>query len=295
MAGRSEPSLLMSWSPVFAVALLRSLAHTAPRRGGQSAPAAIWVLNPFRLARSARLDGHPATVRNPPEQPPSGDAEAALLLSELHPDLYRSALVERTDDWSYRLPIPAVGTPGSVGEGGAFTIHGTDPRPLDASCRSSVRQIRLLPDAVDGAWRFLRLAGVRHLVYSALEDSYSELLQSRMTLTESDKAEAEELKRGLQPILVGGFDVHEIRVLVAESDELLVVKPRLPSGTSSLAETVSVLLDVCARRALLRSLMRIAGEANPALQADLKRLSRAAARLRRRRAPAPASGTSPPR
>lgn len=142
------PTRLMDWTEVFGVALF-----FATRKFNGKAPEApaIWLINPFSIAKLARK---------------SDDKRIGVFHKETDLDYYDRFIHGRQKQWPFELPMPYRPpklTPRIRAQKGFFTVHGLDKRPLDALYRKNVRQVRIPIKLLENSAKFLELAGIDSL------------------------------------------------------------------------------------------------------------------------------------
>ena len=129
---------LLDWTESLAVAVYFAMS------GDCEAPC-IWLLNPYRL-NHASLGQH------------------WVLNLELDGKLsYDRSFVRKEEPWPYALPV-AIDSPWRnrrlSAQRGYFTLHGIDPRPLEAQGSRYVQQINIPVDALEACRKFLEHSGL---------------------------------------------------------------------------------------------------------------------------------------
>lgn len=159
---------LLDWTEQFGVALyfaMRQIVRTAKHRGTATPDPALWILNPFRLnARSASW-GHPYLVS------PQSLFDKPRLFSRGAQVKDYLDLISMRARWPYRLPVaiyPRQISSRQQAQGGWFTLHGRNPKGLDAMVPNAVRKLTLPIEAVAGGLDFLRRTGMNE--YSLFPD-----------------------------------------------------------------------------------------------------------------------------
>lgn len=157
------PTRLLDWTESFAVSLFFALL------ADEGTPH-VWIVNPFLLNRAA---GYSDTPRIP------------LVGLDPVPD-YEAAFV-RVDDrasWPYSMPVFVQipwNTQRVAAQQGFFTIH-ANSEPLDAVCPRWVRRVDIPTEAVEGARRFLGLAGVNEFTIFPDLQGLGQFLRQRYRL-----------------------------------------------------------------------------------------------------------------
>jgi hypothetical protein len=147
---------LLDWSESFGVALYFALLNFDP---ATSKPC-IWLLNPYRLNETYYGDRDLYAPENLDNW--NDDEEEYLSYSDY-------ILYEKPDDilwWNKPIALyPIRRVDRLTTQGGYFTIHGKDLRPIEQMipARKNIwRKIDLPMDAVDSAFLFLEQAGISH-------------------------------------------------------------------------------------------------------------------------------------
>jgi FRG domain len=157
------PTRLLDWTEVVGIAVAFALYDSRE----DNEDSAIFVLNPAALNRKS--------------------GQAAIKQAPAEPTFDYKAVYWHGNPFTPNYPIafrPLLQSDRLVAQRGTFTIHGSDPRPLDEQAPDCVRRIIISPAAKPGAREFLEYAALdpsriypdivgmaRHLVRKHLEET----------------------------------------------------------------------------------------------------------------------------
>lgn len=155
MQHHGVPTRLLDWTDSLHTALFFAL------QGPVSTPV-LWVLNPFELNRSA--------------------TGQALIFDEADRVGFDYFDVVARRSWPLERPVAlkvAWKNERLIQQRGSFTVHGTDPRPLDESCDGCAKRIAIPPQLVRALRAELERSGTDHFSLFPDLDGLARQLRAR--------------------------------------------------------------------------------------------------------------------
>lgn len=152
---------LLDWSESFGVALYFALLNYDPA----TCTPCIWILNPYRLNELYHDSRDLFSPENLDDWLPDDDEDEDDYEWSSYSDYL---LYDNPDEVLWQKPValyPIRRVDRLTTQGGYFTIHGTDVRPIEKIIpenRNVWKKIRLPDQAVPDAQRFLEQAGINH-------------------------------------------------------------------------------------------------------------------------------------
>jgi hypothetical protein len=165
MRHHGVPCRLIDWTETLGVAV-----HFALSASRTSDAPGVWVLNPYRL--NARL----------------GDRDLYApdrLIGRSEPMHYDAIITSDVIRFGFETPLalyPQHSNPRLRAQGGYFTLHGDDPRPLEECAPDCVSFVELPRDARDSAEAFLQLSGINEFTLFPDPDGLARFLNRKYGL-----------------------------------------------------------------------------------------------------------------
>lgn len=147
MRHHGVPTRLLDWSEILGVSV-----HFALNEVKKGSRPGVWVLNPYKLNE---LNGDRDLVA----------PDRIVGFSAVNEDdcTYEEFIYDYSGDFGFDTPLaiyPTHTNPRLRAQGGYFTIHGDDWRPLEISAQECVRFVEIPAAAMSDARQFLARAGI---------------------------------------------------------------------------------------------------------------------------------------